>query len=837
MFNLPSKVQGVSVFTGIPGTYHNVTGAPPAGRPNFISVIWSAKLARIWKFHVDWNNTANSTLTGPSNVTLASWGVAPLSVPAQNGNALDTLRERLMMQAQYVNQAGVESLYLTHTVANPGNSAMTSPRWYQINVTGGNVVTSAPLQQSTWSPDSTVARWMPSLAVDKDGDMAIGYSASSSSLFPAIRYAGRLASDPPSTLGQTETSLIEGTGSQTGTFSDGTPRNRWGDYSAMTIDPDGCTFWYTTEYYLTSGGNWQTRIGSFKYSSCTSNSAALAGTVTAAATGNPINGATVSVGTSSTTTDASGQYTIASLAPGTYTANASAAGYVSGSASVTLSSGITTTQNFALAASATTTPTSLAAATASGTYGGTTTLSATLTASGSGVNGKTVSFTLNGNAAGSAVTNGSGTATLSNVSLSGIGAGSYPSGVGASFGGDTSYGSSSGTNSLTIAKASQTIAFGPLSAKTYGDPAFTVSATASSGLSVSFSASGNCTVATTTVTITGAGSCTITASQPGNSNYLPATDVPQTFTIAKASQTITFNPLPDKTTSDPPFTVTATASSGLTVTFAAAGNCTVSGSTVTITSAGSCTITASQGGNVNYNAATDVPRTFNITSGGGGGGTAPTRVQTTGWQSNTADGGRTFTVTINNVGAGNLLILSVANKYGNRKVDTPTDDRGNPWQLVDEVQNNLTGEWHQLFYVRSAAAGVTIVSATIQSGLTSIAWVIATEVTGQNSTAPLNVHSNYAETTDGTAHRAASSAISLGSDVYIYVSGHLSAWANSVNPSSGFAEIDDQDVVGDGSWELEAEDKSASGSFSSDGQWTSDVSRKGTSVMVSFLPR
>jgi len=91
-----------------------------------------------------------------------------------------------------------------------------------------------------------------------------------------------------------------------------------------------------------------------------------------------------------------------------------------------------------------------------------------------------------------------------------------------------------------------------------------------------------------------------------------------TLTIAKANQTITFNPLPDKTTSDPPFTVSATASSALPVSFAASGNCTVSGNTVTITSAGSCTITASQAGNVNYNPASDVPRTFNITNGSGG---------------------------------------------------------------------------------------------------------------------------------------------------------------------------------------------------------------------------
>jgi hypothetical protein len=544
VFNLPSKIQGVSVFTGIPSTYHNVTGAPPAGRPNFISVIWSAKVARIWKFHVDWNNTANSTLTGPSSVTLASWGTAPATVPAKNGNALDTLRERAMMQAQYVNQSGVESLYLTHTVANPGNSSLASPRWYQINVSGGNVVTSGPLQQSTWAPDSTVARWMPSLAVDKDGNMAIGYSASSSSLFPAVRYAGRLASDPPNTLGQSETSLVEGTASQCCNFSNGDINNRWGDYSAMTIDPDGCTFWYTNEYYQSpqpatlAQDNWQTRIGSFKYDSCIPNSATLTGSVTASATGNPINAATVSAGTQTTTTNSSGQYTIGSLAPGTYTVTASATGYASASASVTLSASATTTQNFALVASGPA-PTSLVVATASGTYGGTTTLSATLSASGSGVASKTINFTLNGTSAGSAVTNASGIATVSNVSLSGIAAGSYPSGVGATFAGDASYASSSGTNSLTI---------------------------------------------------------------------------------AKANQTITFNPLPDKTTSDPPFTVTATASSGLPVSFAATGNCTVSGNTVTITGAGSCTITASQAGNGNYNAAPNVPRTFTITSGGGGGG-------------------------------------------------------------------------------------------------------------------------------------------------------------------------------------------------------------------------
>src|SRR2546428_418996 len=563
-FNLPASIQGVSVFTGIPSTYHTATSAPPTGRPNFISVIWSAKLARIWKFHVDWSNSANSTLTGPSNVTLATWGVAPTSVPAKSGNALDTLRERLMVQNQYTNRGGVESLWITHTVANPGNTTLTSPRWYQLNVTGGTVVTSGPLQQSTWAPDSTVARWMPSLAVDKDGNMAIGYSASSSTLFPAIRYAGRLSTDPANTLGQTETSLIAGTASQCCTFSDGSANNRWGDYSAMTIDPDGCTFWYTTEYYASpqpttlAGDNWQTRIGSFKFASCTPNLATLQGDVTDSATHNGISDATITAGTSSTTTDGSGQYTLGSLRPATYNVTASAAGYITANASVAVSAGTTTTQNFALVASAAAT-TSLAVGAASGTYGGTTTLSATLTAGGTGVSGKSISFSLNGNPIGSASTNGSGIATLSTASLSGIGAGTYPSGVRASFAGDAGYASSSGANSLTIAKADQTITFGALAARTYGDANFTVSATASSGLAVSFGATGTCTIATTTVTITGAGSCTITASQAGDTNYTAAPDVPRTFSIAKADQTITFNLLADKTASDAPFTVSATA--------------------------------------------------------------------------------------------------------------------------------------------------------------------------------------------------------------------------------------------------------------------------------------
>jgi hypothetical protein len=189
-----------------------------------------------------------------------------------------------------------------------------------------------------------------------------------------------------------------------------------------------------------------------------------------------------------------------------------------------------------------TSSTNLSVSSATGTFGGTTNLTATLTrnSDSTAINGKTISFTLNGNPVGNAVTNASGVASLSGVSLTGINAGSYPTGVGASFAGDTVYLTSSGSNSLTVSKANQTITFGALANKTFGDPDFTVSATASSTLTVAFAASGNCTVSGTTVHITGAGSCTITASQTGNGNYNAATPVPQSFNIAKATPTITW---------------------------------------------------------------------------------------------------------------------------------------------------------------------------------------------------------------------------------------------------------------------------------------------------------
>ncbi|HEX2617454.1 MAG TPA: carboxypeptidase regulatory-like domain-containing protein, partial [Flavobacteriales bacterium] len=333
-----------SEFTLLPANARLQEGTPPAGSPNYYSVVWQfTNGVSIYKFHVDWARPALSTFTGPF-IALAptSWGSPPSTVPAQGGNANDTLALRLMMQNQYTNLGGVESVWLTHSVLG-GVASTAAPRYYQVGVTGGTVAANTT-QAATHTPDTTVNRYMPSLAVDRAGDMALGYSASSAVLMPAIRYAGRLAGDPVNTLPQTETSLIEGTGAQS-------TSTRWGDYSAMSVAPDGCTFWFTSEYYIATGSNWQTRVGSFAFPSCTpSGSGTLQGTVTAQVGGAPVAGALVTFGSRTTTTNGSGVYSFTGIPSGIYpTESASSPGYVTASASnLTIADSATSVQNFAL---------------------------------------------------------------------------------------------------------------------------------------------------------------------------------------------------------------------------------------------------------------------------------------------------------------------------------------------------------------------------------------------------------------------------------------------------------------------------------------------------------
>jgi hypothetical protein len=164
-----------------------------------------------------------------------------------------------MYRLAYRNMSTYESLVVSHSVTAGSGGGI---RWYEIRSPGG---TPSMFQQATYAPDSSY-RWMGSVAMDHNGDIAAGYSISDgSSVKPGIRFAGRLVGDPAGQFSQGEGTIVAGGGVNTGTYS------RWGDYSSMSIDPsDDCTFWYTQEYYASNGDSfhWQTRIGNFKFTSC-----------------------------------------------------------------------------------------------------------------------------------------------------------------------------------------------------------------------------------------------------------------------------------------------------------------------------------------------------------------------------------------------------------------------------------------------------------------------------------------------------------------------------------------------------------------------------------------
>jgi hypothetical protein len=249
------------------------TNSPPPGSPDFFLNFGSNSL-RLWRFHVDWASPANSTFSGPVTLPVASFAAAcnggGACIPQPNtGQKLDSLADRLMYRLAYRNFAdGHESLVVNHSVGVGTNKPkqVTSVRWYELrNQVGSSIAAASPVvyQQGTLGTADGIHRWMGSIAMDKQGNIALGYSASSGSVKPSIRYTGRLTADALNTM-QAENVLKSGGGSQLANLS------RWGDYSAITVDPvDDCTFWYTNEYLKSNGiFNWSTWITSFKFPGC-----------------------------------------------------------------------------------------------------------------------------------------------------------------------------------------------------------------------------------------------------------------------------------------------------------------------------------------------------------------------------------------------------------------------------------------------------------------------------------------------------------------------------------------------------------------------------------------
>lgn len=251
--------------------------APPPGTPNFYVGSMDQGGAygapqdalSFYKFHADFTTPANSTFALTATIPTAAFdSVFPCSPGARDCIAqpgttvkIDILsyRQRPLHRLAYRNFGTYDALVTNQSVE--ATTGIAGIRWYEIRDPNG---TPTIFQQGTYSPDN-VHRWMASAAVDGSGNLALGYSASDgTSVFPSLRYTGRLVYDPLGTLPQGEGIYHAGTGSQTSTG------HRWGDYTSLSVDPsDDCTFWHVNEYYpATAATAWRIRVGAFKFAEC-----------------------------------------------------------------------------------------------------------------------------------------------------------------------------------------------------------------------------------------------------------------------------------------------------------------------------------------------------------------------------------------------------------------------------------------------------------------------------------------------------------------------------------------------------------------------------------------
>lgn len=262
--------------------------APPAGSPNYMLEVvdgdwdpmnWPQDALHLHRFHVDWANPANTTF----NITPIIIPVEPFDgnmcnfqrncIPQKSSTRrLDALSMGLNYRLAYRNLGDHEALVVNHTV-DVGNDRA-GIRWYEVRDPNG---TPTVYQQGTYAPADGLSRWLGSIAMDRAGNIGLGYNVSGTTLDPSIYYTGRLATDELGAFGQGEGVIVTGTGAQTFIAS------RWGDYATMDVDPaDDCTFWYMSEYIATTGADtWRTRIASFRFPSCAAPTAVESTAVTA----------------------------------------------------------------------------------------------------------------------------------------------------------------------------------------------------------------------------------------------------------------------------------------------------------------------------------------------------------------------------------------------------------------------------------------------------------------------------------------------------------------------------------------------------------------------------
>ena len=252
---LPSDIDGLT--------------PPPAGAPNHLYQLDPVSFTKLdqFDFHVDFVTPPNSTFTGPIGVTIPSWtqicvvqGRACIPEPSP-GEPLDGRADKLVFRLAYRNFGDHEALVVNHAVKPSTGSATAATRWYEFRSTPpGGAFT---MFQAGTFQHPKISVWNGSIAMDKLGDIALGLSASSSTVDPSVVYTGRKPTDAAGKM-EAPFIVVKGTGVQTAT------QNRWGDYSTMSIDPaDDCTFWFAQEYIKTTGSfNWNTRLNSFKFTGC-----------------------------------------------------------------------------------------------------------------------------------------------------------------------------------------------------------------------------------------------------------------------------------------------------------------------------------------------------------------------------------------------------------------------------------------------------------------------------------------------------------------------------------------------------------------------------------------
>ena len=243
---------------------------PPPGAPNIMMAAGGTQLKKVfeddgiyvWKFHVDWQNAANTKVTGPEKITVAPYhylcdGQLTNCVPQPGTDRrLDAQGDKIMARLVYRKIGNRESVVAVHSINTSAKAG--GVRWYEFRV---NKDRSVKLhQQGTYAPDGFY-RWMASPAIDRKGNIGIGYSFGGAPNFAGQRFAGRLANDPLGLLTLKETILVEGEGIQN--------VMRWEDYTQTAVDPsDDCTIWYVGDYIKKGETNYSSKIGAFRFPNC-----------------------------------------------------------------------------------------------------------------------------------------------------------------------------------------------------------------------------------------------------------------------------------------------------------------------------------------------------------------------------------------------------------------------------------------------------------------------------------------------------------------------------------------------------------------------------------------